>query len=101
MKIKIDGWLYVQPNQYNPANPSISFWAGKETKFWVEEGYVPICAHTIEVDAPDVDIIGGQVQCLLAKRKQLAKDYETSTRKIDDAISKLKCLTFDSKGVAA
>jgi hypothetical protein len=101
MQIKIEGWLYAQPNVYNPANPKINFWEGKETKFWVSEGYVPLCQHTIEVDAPDVDIVAGQVQCLLAKREKLVKEFETSAAKIDDALSKLKCLTFDASGVAA
>jgi len=101
MKIKIEGWLYAHPNVFNPANPKIYFWEGKETKFWVSEGYVPLCQHTIEVDAPDVDIVAGQVQCLLAKRNKLVKEFEASAAKIDDALSKLKCLTFDASGVAA
>jgi len=101
MKIVIRGWLYAQPNIFNPDEPQISFWSGTETKFWVSEGYVPLCQHTIEVDAPDVDIVEGQVQCLLAKRDKLVKEFEASAAKIDDALSKLKCLTFDASGVAA
>lgn len=100
MKIKIEGWLYMQPNKYNPALPKINFWEGKETKFWVSEGYVPLCEYTIDVDTPEVDIIAGQVQCLIAKREKLTKDYNESARQIDDTLAKLKCLTFDSKGVA-
>ena len=62
---------------------------------------MPLCPHTIEVDAPDVDIVEGQVQCLLAKRDRLTKEFEHATSKIDDALAQLKCLTFDASGVAA
>jgi hypothetical protein len=95
MKIKLEGWLYAQPNEYSPANPRISFWDGKETKYWAANGYVPLCAHTIEVEAPDVDVIAGQVQCLLAKREEIVKEFEKATAKIDDAIANLRCLEFN------
>lgn len=101
MKIKIEGWLYAQHNEHNPANPRISFWDGKETKFWIQQGYIPLCAHTIELDAPDVDIVSGQVQCLIAKRDALAKEFTQATSKIDDALAQLKCLTFDESGVVS
>ncbi|MBB3004425.1 hypothetical protein FHX57_006807 [Paraburkholderia tropica] len=101
MKIKIEGWLYAKPNEWNVSNPKIQFWEGADTKYWVAEGYIPLCAHTIEAESPEVDIVAGQVQCLLVKREKLTKEYEASTTKIDDALAKLKCLTFDEKGVAA
>lgn len=101
MKIKLEGWLYAQPNEFNPASPRISFWDGKETKYWAANGYVPLCEHTIEVDAPDVDVVAGQVQCLLAKRAEIVKEFEKATAKIDDALAQLKCLTFDAGGVAS
>lgn len=101
MNIKISGWLYAQPNEYNPASPRISFWEGSGTKFWIEQGYIPLCEHTIEVDAPDVDVVSGQVQCLLAKRAEIVKEFEKATAKIDDALAQLKCLTFDAGGVAS
>lgn len=100
MKIKISGWLYAQPNEHSPANPRISFWDGEETKFWISQGYIPLCEHIIEVDAPDVDIISGQVQCLIAKRDKLTEEYTKAAEKIDDALAQLKCLTFDASGVA-
>jgi hypothetical protein len=101
MKIKIEGWLYAQHNEYNPAAPRISFWEGKETKFWVSQGYIPVCEHTIEVESADVDIIGGQVQCLIAKRDKLTEEFTAATSRIDDALAQLKCLTFDSSGVVS
>lgn len=101
MKISISGWLYARPNEYDPANPQIRFWDGAETKYWVEQGYVPLCAHTIDVDAPDIDIVSGQIQCLLAKRDALVKEFNQATSKIDGALAQLKCLTFDSAGIAS
>lgn len=102
MQIKLEGWLYAQLNEYSPANPNISFWNGKDTKFWVSQGYVPLCEHTIEVDAPEVNIVEGQVQCLMTKKAQLTKDYERDVAKVDDALAQLKCLTFDaSSGVVS
>jgi hypothetical protein len=100
MKIHIEGWLYAQHDKYHPDEPRLCFFMGTSTSYWIESGYVPICQHVIEVDTPDFDIIGGQVQCLLAKREKLTKEYEAETGKIDDAIAQLKCLTFNDKGVA-
>lgn len=100
MKIKISGWLYAQPNEFSCSTPRITFWEGAETKYWAAHGYVPLCQHTIEADAPDVDVIAGQVQCLLAKREQLVKDFEKATTKIDDAIANLRCLEFNPSEVA-
>ena len=94
MNIKIAGWLYMQPNEYSPANPKISFWDGKETKFWIAQGYIPLCEHTIEVDTPDVDIVAGQVQCLVARKEKLTEDFQKATVKIDDALAQLRCLEF-------
>ena len=91
----------MQPNEFNPANPKISFWDGKETGFWVGQGYIPLCEYTIEAETPEVDVIAGQVQCLMVKRDKLVKEFERATGKIDDALAQLKCLTFDAKGVAA
>jgi hypothetical protein len=101
MNIKLEGWLYAQPNEFSPANPKISFWEGKETKFWVSQGYVPLCEYTIEVEAPDVDIVSGQVQCLLAKRQKMTEEFTKAAARIDDALAQLKCLTFNDKGVVA
>jgi hypothetical protein len=100
MKIALTGWLYAQPNEYNPANPKISFWDGKETRFWVSQGYIPLCEYTIEVEAPDVDVVGGQVQCLIARREKLTEEFTKSVAKIDDAIANLRCLTFNPTEVA-
>jgi hypothetical protein len=101
MKIEISGWLYVQPDKYDEKGYRVIFAAGDSTAYWVESGYIPVCQHTIDVDAPEIDIVGGQIQCLLAQREKLTKEYENATSRIDDTLAKLKCLTFDSKGVAA
>lgn len=96
MQIKLDGWLYAKPNEYDSAHPQIKFWEGKDTAFWIGQGYVPICEHTIEADAPEINIVDGQVKCLLARKSQLTKDFETAIGKVDDALKQLQCLTFDA-----
>jgi hypothetical protein len=101
MKIVIEGWLYVQPDQFVPQGYRTIFSMGDSVDYWVQNGYIPVCKHVIEVDAPEIDTVAGQVQCLLAQREKLTKDYEGATLQIDDALSKLQCLTFDSQGVAA
>jgi hypothetical protein len=101
VKIRVEGWLYAQPNKYHPDEPRLCFLNGDSTQYWIENGYVPLCKHTIDVEAPNVDIVAGQVQCLLAKREKLTQEYKAETNKIDDAIAQLKCLTFDSNGEAS
>ena len=100
MKIKLEGWLYMKPDEYSPANPKISFWDGKETNYWVTQGYIPLCEHTIEVETPEVDVIAGQVNSLIAKKEKLTAEFSKTVAKIDDALAQLKCLTFDPSGVA-
>lgn len=101
MKIQISGWLYVQPDKYTEKGYRDIFVSGDSNEYWIQNGYIPVCQHTIDVDAPEIDIVAGQVQCLLAQREKLTKEFESATTKIDDALAKLKCLTFDDKGVAA
>lgn len=101
MKVKLVGMIYAQTNEQNPANPRLCFWEGKNTEFWVGQGYIPVCEHIIEIDAPDVDIVAGQVQCLITKRDEITKKFQAETAKIDDALAQLKCLTFDAGGVAS
>jgi hypothetical protein len=101
MNIKISGWLYIQPDKLDKQGFRPAFISGDSSSYWIENGYIPVCQHTIDVDAPEIDIVGGQVQCLLAQREKLSKEYEKAASKIDDALAQLKCLTFDAKGVAA
>lgn len=95
MKIVQEGWLYAMFREYDPHNPEIRFWDGTETKYWVAQGYIPICPYTINIEAPDVDIIEGQIQCLLAKKETMEEKHQKEVKKIDDALATLKCLTFD------
>lgn len=99
MKIKIAGWLYAQASRSDGL--AFYFFNGSSTNFWISQGYIPLCEHTIEADAPDVDVVEGQVQCLIAKKEALKKEFERESSKIDDALSRLKCLTFDKNGVAS
>jgi hypothetical protein len=101
MKIVLSGWLYAEPNRYEPATPRLTFIQGSNTDYWIEQGLIPLCEHVIDVDAPEIDLVEGQVQCLLAKRKKLTAEYEAEATRIDDALAQLKCLTFDEKGIAA
>lgn len=101
MKITVKGNLYVKPSQYDGDPAQFMFFMCDSKDYWIESGYVPICEHIIEVDAPEVDIVAGQIQCLLAKRNKLTGEYTKATAKIDDTLAQLKCLTFDDSGVAA
>ena len=102
VKIKVKGNLYLKPGQYSGDPDQFMFFMGDSVDYWIENGYVPICEHTIEVDAPEIDVVAGQVQCLLAKREKLTAEYTAAAARIDDTLAKLKCLTFDaSSGVAS
>lgn len=100
--MEIKGWVYVKPGTepWEHGQPKYTFWEvcaddGGPSKYWIEDGYTPVCPHTITFEPIDQKaMVEGAVNSLLARKEKLEAEHKREVAKIDDAIANLRCLEF-------
>jgi hypothetical protein len=94
--IEITGFIWAK--KYSSCDvPNYHFFPGDgDNEYFLKEGYLPICAHKINVEMPaEFNLAKRQIESLNAKKKLLQFEFNQRVMEINDEISNLQCLEFN------
>ena len=94
MKIKIVGGIYMSLPTYCVPN-QLCFFKGKfdaEKSGLYLSDYIPICAHTIEIDGPEADTVSLTLKAFNNQLKAVDAAHTVAVMRIKKSIADLLCI---------